>query len=121
MADLITDLSQVIPGDLRKEVTQELLSGWRKAEVDAKVQAEKHARFNRRNEANNIEGIGRKVASIPGVAYHYWGQRLGYECWEDKQFIKEFLRDNPEVAVTNYAKKAAVHGAIFTGDGFIHR
>jgi len=31
--------------------------------------------------------------------YHYWGQRLGYACWEDKQFVEEFLRDNPECRV----------------------
>ena len=119
MADLITDLSQVIPGDLRKQVTQELLSGWRKQEVDAMAQAKRHAHFNKFNEANHIEGVGRKVASIPGAAYHYWGQRLGYECWEDDQFVKEFLRDNPEVAVTNYAKKSKVRGAIFTADGYM--
>lgn len=33
--------------------------------------------------------------------YHYWGQRLGYECWEDAGFVREFLRDNPECRVKN--------------------
>lgn len=38
----------------------------------------------------------RKLYDVPDWSYHYWGQRLGYECWEDKQFVEEFLRDNPE-------------------------
>jgi hypothetical protein len=48
-----------------------------------------------------------------------WGVRLGYECWEDKQFLKEFLRDNPEVAVRNYCKKTVVGGALFDSSGFL--
>lgn len=31
---------------------------------------------------------------IPPASYHYWGQRLGYECWEDEQFVREYWRDN---------------------------
>lgn len=28
-------------------------------------------------------------------SFHYWGQRLGYECWDDPQFVAEYKRDNP--------------------------
>lgn len=31
--------------------------------------------------------------------YHYWGQRLGYECWSDAQFVRQFLMKNPECRV----------------------
>lgn len=37
------------------------------------------------------------------VSYHYWGQRLGYQCWEDKGFCREYLRDNPEARVKSRA------------------
>lgn len=47
----------------------------------------------------STEGLGRPVASIPPLAYHYWGRRLGYECWQDKQFLNEIKRDNPGVVV----------------------
>ena len=79
--------------------------------------AKQAGHFNRFNEANSIEGIGNKIAAIPVQAWHYWGNRLGYECWEDKTFLKEFLRDNPETAVNNYVKRTVVGGAIFTADG----
>ncbi|HYD00306.1 MAG TPA: hypothetical protein VEB22_03700 [Phycisphaerales bacterium] len=36
---------------------------------------------------------------IDPVSYHYWGNRLGYECWDDRQFVAEYKRDNPECRV----------------------
>jgi hypothetical protein len=45
------------------------------------------------------EGNLRPRAVISGEAYHYWGQRLGYQCWDDPTFLKEFERDNPECRV----------------------
>ena len=41
----------------------------------------------------------RVLFSIRPEFYHYWGQRLGYECWEDEQFVREMQRDNPEIRV----------------------
>jgi len=26
--------------------------------------------------------------SIPAQEYHEWGQKLGYECWEENDFLK---------------------------------
>jgi len=37
--------------------------------------------------------------------YHHWGQREGYECWGDKTFKKECMRDNPEVRVKSRSRK----------------
>ena len=37
--------------------------------------------------------------------FHHWGQRLGYECWNDPQFVREFLRDNPECRVDSRSTK----------------
>jgi len=42
---------------------------------------------------------GEAQAAIHPEFFHHWGQRLGYECWEDDQFMREFLRDNPECRV----------------------
>ena len=38
---------------------------------------------------------------IPSIAYHHWGRRYGYECWDDAGFVYEFLRDNPQCRVQN--------------------
>lgn len=42
----------------------------------------------------SINGLGQPYLQVDDFAYHYWGQRLGYKCWKDKQFLKEFWRDN---------------------------
>lgn len=85
----------------------------------ARAEAKQLAVYGNANAASSIDGVGQMVARIPPSSYHYWGKRLGYECWDDDQFLKEFLRDNEEVAVRNYAKKTLVSGAIFTPDGFV--
>lgn len=36
----------------------------------------------------------RPTLDIPLMDYHYWGLRLGYECWSDKEFVEEYKRDN---------------------------
>ena len=45
------------------------------------------------------DGLGRVRMAIATDAFHYWGRRLGYACWSDKQFLREFERDNPNVRV----------------------
>lgn len=117
--DIVQSLAEVVPSHLVKQVEREFLHGWQMNEVKAKHEAKQIANFGHNNEAKNIDGVGRLVARIPPDAFHYWGLRLGYACWEDKTFMKEFLRDNPEVAVRNYAKRTIVNGAIFTADGFL--
>jgi len=40
--------------------------------------------------------------------YHHWGQKLGYECWSDEAFVREFIRDNEEVRVKNRSRQCRV-------------
>jgi len=116
--DIIQSWCDVIPSHLKGEMEKELRHGWNMSVVKAKHESEQIAKFGHANAANNIDGVGKLVARIPPDAFHYWGQRLGYKCWEDKSFLKEFLRDNQELAVRNYVKKTVVNGTIFGADGF---
>jgi hypothetical protein len=50
-------------------------------------------------EQRSIDGMGGVRMAITPEAYHYWGRRLGYACWSDEQFLREFERDNPNVRV----------------------
>ncbi len=119
MSDFIQSLADVIPSNLRKEVERELRFGWNQQEIKAKSDAKQTAIYGHSNAAKAIEGVGQLKARIPVSAFHYWGHRLGYECWEDKQFVNEFIRDNPEVAVRNRMKRTMVNGAsgIFDSSG----
>jgi len=42
---------------------------------------------------------GYVMMQVHPFSYHYWGNRLGYQCWEDTQFKREYLRDVPEARV----------------------
>jgi hypothetical protein len=119
VSGLVESLNEVIPPNLLREVERVLINGWRREEILAKAEAKQTAAYNHANAASNIDGVGQMIARIPPSSYHYWGKRLGYQCWDDDQFLREFLRDNEEVAVKNYAKKTVVNGAIFTADGFL--
>lgn len=44
--------------------------------------------------AGVMDGVGQLKATIPAREYFRW-QQYKPGCWADKQFVKEFLRDNP--------------------------
>lgn len=74
----------------------------------AKVRQERVAAANARIEHVASETVGRHIMDIDAMAYHYWGKRLGYECWKDPQFRREYMRDNPEVRIkTNLKARGA--------------
>lgn len=45
---------------------------------------------------------------IHPASYHYWGQRLGYKCWSDTQFCREYLRDVPASRVKTVTERPTV-------------
>lgn len=49
-----------------------------------------------------------KQMAVHPRAYHYWGRRLGYACWSDPQFCREFQRDNPNVRVRSRSSRVGV-------------
>lgn len=55
------------------------------------------------------DGLGGAVGMmIDPESYHYWGQRLGYKCWSDAQWCREYLRDNPEARVKSRADTTTI-------------
>ena len=81
------------------------------------------AREHQTSRANQSGGISREAqketrttsfgqhrARIEPTSYHYWGKRLGYDCWNDRKFIKQYLRDNPESRVKTAGNKNASVG-----------
>lgn len=41
-------------------------------------------------------GIGELIASVDEKTYYRWLQQEGPQIWHDKNFMKKFLKDNPE-------------------------
>lgn len=87
--------------DLPAEVRRELAEGRYYRQVqDLETAEDRQRRIAREaGEHRSVDGLGRLRMAIDATAYHYWGQRLGYECWNDAQFLHEFERDNPHARV----------------------
>ncbi|MDB4312096.1 hypothetical protein N9937_01570 [bacterium] len=92
------------------EVTQrmfrdvkELLKERQKVSRQQAMNAQRHMAKNY-GEASFLED-GVVDFRVNDEAYHYWGQRLGYECWNDEAFVREFKRDNPIVVVKSRSRK----------------
>lgn len=93
-----------IDGELARQIEQELRTGWLRNQIQARVDAKKIGKANTARH-KSVEGLGQLTARIPLDAVHFWGQKLGYGCWNDKQFIDEFLRDNPDLRVNSGGTK----------------
>ena len=72
---------------LRHEVDLEKFES-RKREIMANEEA-------RRIGNHKVDGLGQLKAVIPAREYFRWHQQER-GCWGDKQFNREFLRDNPQ-------------------------
>ena len=91
------------------EAVRSRLQNMQEAELAlAKASQLKLAEFHRNIESATVEGIGQHIMRVTPESYHYWGNRMGYECWGDKGFRKEFLRDNPEARVKYTPRKASI-------------
>ena len=86
--------------DLARDVVKELKTGWRMQAVQAEINTRKKLQEAKiKHESKHIDGVGVHRLRVDPTSYHYWGQRLGYECWGNEQFIKEYGRDNPSATV----------------------
>ncbi|MDR1280299.1 MAG: hypothetical protein LBK99_05710 [Opitutaceae bacterium] len=78
--------------------------------VRAEVELASAARSGGLRRAGADTGAGGfyQKAQIHAESYHYWGQRLGYECWDDPQFMREYLRDVPAARVRTVTGRVSV-------------
>ena len=88
------DISSV-PTDLLPALEKEFREGRLKQHVDAQKNAAKTIGSSRETDYKSVNGLGRLRLRIDPYTYHYFGQRLGYNCWHNEEFLKEFERDNP--------------------------
>jgi hypothetical protein len=55
-----------------------------------------------------MDGLGECHMRLDPEVYFHWVRKEGRACWNDKQFIAEFKRDNPETIVRSRSRKAMV-------------
>jgi hypothetical protein len=84
---------ETIPADLYKPLLDEFRRGWLMEQVKGRVEA-KQLSTKAKEYHRGVDGVGRLRARIPASSFHYWGQRLGYQCWSDENFLKKYLKEN---------------------------
>lgn len=100
MADdiLVTDIAGILGPEVARQFERELR--WQvsteKLQYYEQVRRNKEAERLSIGDKTWVEGIGQKMLSIPARTYFRW-QQAEPGCMEDKTFIKEFYRDNPEL------------------------
>lgn len=106
--DISRQISEAVPEELLKDFHREIRTGWEMQKVKTQHNLKWAAKANHNGVDKTVDGIGQLVARIPPESFHFWGQHFGtYDCWKDKNFLREFLKDNPE-CVVNTAKKSQV-------------
>lgn len=55
-----------------------------------------------------LDGLGECHMSLDPDVFFHWVRKEGRDCWNDKNFVREFKRDNPEVVRCNRSRKTMV-------------
>jgi hypothetical protein len=113
-AEADTDRTLALLGVTREDVLRELqYRAAKKREMMLKRMAAAQRAGGERRILRTADGdLGAVEMMIDPVSYHYWGQRLGYKCWEDEQFRREYLRDNDVARVKTHGKCGAETAAM---------
>src|SRR5687767_7611595 len=90
-------LIETCGADSARVVLDEFRMGWERDKVMARLRQQNIAATVNKLEHCTIEGLGQKRASIDMTAVLDWDIRSNGQCWKDKTFLNEFIRDNPEV------------------------
>lgn len=96
--NMIDNVLDGIPEQLHGAILKELKTGYQRELVNAEIHQKRIAKQSEQVH-RSIDGVGQLRMRVDPTLYHHWGQKIGYECWRDKQFLREVERDNPEVRV----------------------
>jgi hypothetical protein len=55
-----------------------------------------------------LDGLGECHMRLDPEVFFHWVKKEGRDCWNDKNFIHEFKRDNPDVRVRNRSRKSFI-------------
>ena len=106
MREIIQGIIETLPPELIPKLEAEFRRGWHMEAVNAEITQTRVAQAeHQRGTCPSMDGVGRLRMRVNTASYHSWGQRLGYGCWSDKQFLKEYEQANPSVRVKSGGTK----------------
>ena len=109
--------------ELACEITDEIVAQLPEEKALAERQMAQTAKELEERGSDRANGRGQAIGSIPPRLYMRW-QLMLPGCWQDRTFVMEFLRDNPQCMAPGYRPKFhdVRHGftAIGAGASFYH-
>lgn len=106
-ADLISSLDATYGNGMGQLVFEEFEKDNRKIQARMTQRTREIARANRARPNFAIDGLGPRTMSVDGDSWAYWANREP-GCWQDKNFRREYLRDNEEARVPYTPAKTTV-------------
>ena len=98
-----------LPGDIVDGLLEEIRTGWNMEAVQAEINNRRLGTANSSGQnRNGIEGLGRLRMEVDPTSYHFWGQKLGYQCWKDKEFLRRYEQQVPQARVRGGATRLQV-------------
>jgi hypothetical protein len=96
-------------GDITEEVKAKLAERRFAALVEASKRLTLAAKAGReRFHVGDGDNGGYVQFMADPFVYHQFGQRWGYDCWKDKDFIRHTLKHIPEMKVVSRSRKTTV-------------
>ena len=87
--------------ELRRAINDRVLRSVDDEKAKAVVRQAEIARVLEKTGSLRSEGLGQRIGAIDSrVFFRWWQQYRG--CWQNEEFIKEFLRDNAQCRAPGY-------------------
>lgn len=104
------DIARIGGKALLDAIEEEYRNGWQVQQALVQAQANRISAVCNHLESSAVDGLGRIESDIPAEVYFYWLNREREKhnvtnTWQDRDFKRRFLRDNPQFKV-RYRKKA---------------
>jgi hypothetical protein len=106
--DFASDLARVHGEGFVRDFCKTLIDEQRAEEEMAFSQQQQIAAASQRLDAAYFDGLGELHMRVDPDVFFHWVRKEGKDCWNDKQFLHEFKRDNPDVRVSNRSRKTFV-------------
>lgn len=90
--------------ELAREITDEVVGQFPQEKEKAKREMIATANELAERGSDWVNGRGQAIGSIPPRVYMRW-QIMLPGCWQDRQFVQEFLSDNPQCCAPGYKPK----------------
>jgi hypothetical protein len=102
------DLARVHGEAFVKEFCDSILNEQRAEEEMAFASQRRIAAATERLEECWFDGLGECHMRLDPTVFFHWVRKEGREVWNNKSFLREFKRDNPEVIVNARSRKTMV-------------